>query len=84
MLCLAAPVFDYTGRVVASAGITTLTMFHSHESLLRQYADRVVATCDKISRTLGHVGSLAAGSPVPPAGEVSKTVSLAKTEDCVS
>jgi DNA-binding IclR family transcriptional regulator len=60
MLCMAAPVFDYTGRVVASAGITTLTMFHSHESMLREYKDRVIAACRKISRTLGDIGSLGA------------------------
>jgi len=58
MLCLAGPVFDYTGRVVASAGITTLTMFHTHESMVAAYAGPVVAACRRISRTLGNVGSL--------------------------
>ena len=80
MLCLAAPVFDYTGRVVASAGITTLTMFHSHESMRLQYADRVIAACRRISRTLGYVGVLTAHAAA--AGET--PVCLAKREDRTS
>ena len=56
MLCLAGPVFDYTGRVVASVGITTLTMFHTHESMRRAYTKPVLETCRTISRTLGHRG----------------------------
>jgi IclR family acetate operon transcriptional repressor len=70
MLCLAAPVFDYTGRVVASVGITTLTMYHTHESMLEAYAGLVIATGRKISRTLGHLGSLGshAGAPVEKDG----------------
>jgi IclR family acetate operon transcriptional repressor len=58
MLCLAGPVFDYTGRLVGSVGITTLTMYHTHESMLAAYAGPVVAACRRISRTLGHAGSL--------------------------
>lgn len=58
MLCLAAPVFDYTGRLVAAVGITTLTMYHTHESMLATYTELVVAAGRDISRTLGNVGSL--------------------------
>ncbi len=66
MICLAAPVFDYTGCVVASVGITTLTMFHSHESMLEAYTDPILATCRKISRTLGYVES-SGSHTAPPA-----------------
>lgn len=62
MLCLAAPVFDYTGRIVASVGITTLTMYHSHESMLQAYTAPVLAAGRRISRTLGHAASLGACS----------------------
>ncbi len=69
MICLAGPVFDYRGRVVASAGITTLTMFHSHESMLEAYTDVVLATCRRISRTLGYVEpSGSHGMPPAPLG----------------
>ena len=60
MLCLAAPVLDYRDQVVASVGITTLTMFHTHESMLREYTEPALAACRKISRTLGYPGSLGA------------------------
>lgn len=55
MLCLAGPVFDYTGRIVASIGITTLTMFHSHPSMVETCAGPVLDACRKVSRTLGGV-----------------------------
>lgn len=84
MLCLAGPVFDYTGRMVASAGITTLTMFHSHESMLKQYTTPVIEACRKISRSLGHVGSLGALAASPLEMDVSRTPVLAKMEARVS
>jgi IclR family acetate operon transcriptional repressor len=56
MLCLAAPVWDHTGQVVAAVGITTLTMFHTHASMLKEYSAPVLAACRKISRTLGYLG----------------------------
>lgn len=64
MLCLAGPVFDYTGRIVGSVGVTTLTMYHTHASMRAAYTEPVLAACRKISRTLGHAGSLAASSAV--------------------
>lgn len=80
MLCLAGPVFDYTGRIAAAVGITTLTMYHTHESMLAAYADLVTAASRKISRTLGNAGSLAARSG--PSAEVTKTSGLPEREDC--
>lgn len=58
MLCLAAPVYDGQGRVVAAVGITTLTMFHSHASMVQEYRAPVLAACHRISRAMGYVGSL--------------------------
>ena len=56
MLCLAGPVFDHLGKVVASVGITTLTMFHTHASMVKAHSEPVLETCRRISRTLGHRG----------------------------
>jgi len=84
MLCLAAPVFDYRGHVVASVGITTLTMFHSHESVQEAYAGLVIAACRKISRTLGHVETLGARpAPLSPL-EIEVPKHSIETEDRVS
>lgn len=66
MICLTGPVFDYKGCVVASVGITTLTMFHTHESMLEAYTDPILATCRRISRTLGYVDP-AGSHATPPA-----------------
>ena len=56
MVCLAAPVWDHTGHVVAAVGITTLTMFHTHASMVKACAEPVLAACQRISRTLGYLG----------------------------
>lgn len=53
MICLAGPVFDYTGRVVASIGITTLTLYHTHDSMVTDCAVPVLAACQRVSLTLG-------------------------------
>jgi IclR family acetate operon transcriptional repressor len=54
-LCLAAPVFDYTGKVVASVGITTLTLYHTRESMLEAYVEPVTAAGRKVSIAMGYV-----------------------------
>jgi DNA-binding IclR family transcriptional regulator len=64
MLCLASPVFDGQGRVAAAVGITTLTMFHTHASMVEAYRDLVLAASRKISRTMGHAGSLGADTNI--------------------
>ena len=64
MLCLASPVFDGQGRAVAAVGITTLTMFHSHASMVEEYRGPVLAACRKISLALGHAGSLGDDSAI--------------------
>ncbi len=83
MICLAGPVFDYTGRVVASVGMTTLTMFHTHESMLDTYTDSVLETCRRISRTLGYVESSGshATPPAPWGMQLAGIPSRAKQED---
>jgi IclR family transcriptional regulator, KDG regulon repressor len=53
-LCLAAPVFDYTGKVVAAVGITTLTLYHTRESMLAAYVEPVTAAARRISTIMGH------------------------------
>ena len=53
MICLAGPVFDYTGRVVASIGITTLTLVpypRFHGNGLRRTGD------GRLSEGVAHLG----------------------------
>lgn len=69
MVCMAGPVFDYTGRVVASIGITTLTIFHSHASMVDACAGPVLAACRKVSQALGGAGHFGAcAAPMPALG----------------
>lgn len=55
ILCLAAPVFDSEGRVTASVGLTTLTLFCTRRDLVRRLAAPVLETARKISTALGGV-----------------------------
>lgn len=55
ILCLAAPVFDHEGRVAASVGVTTLTVFYTRRELVRRLARPVLETARKISAALGGV-----------------------------
>ncbi len=67
MLCLAAPIFDYTGKVVASIGITTLTLFHTLETMLDEYVGPVTEAGRKISVALGHLAANGKHDLVPDA-----------------
>jgi DNA-binding IclR family transcriptional regulator len=73
MVCLAAPVFDHLGKVVAAVGITTLTMFHTHDSMIEAYAEPVRAAGLRISGTLGYVNA-----PCPPAPQEPNRTKKAK------
>ena len=53
MLCLGAPVFDYSGKVVAGLGITTLTLYHTLDSLIEAHAGQLIEAAGRISRALG-------------------------------
>ena len=53
MLCLGSPVFDYTGKVVAAVGITTLTLYHTLDSLIEAHSRAIIEAAGRISRALG-------------------------------
>ncbi len=56
MLCLAAPVYNYTETVVAGIGVTTLTLHHTAESMIEQCKAAVREAARKISIALGYPG----------------------------
>lgn len=51
--CVAFPVRDYTGRIVAGLSVTG-TVFHLNEEFLRRYAPRIRAAADRLSVLLGY------------------------------
>jgi IclR family transcriptional regulator, KDG regulon repressor len=53
MLCLAAPVFDATGRVAGSLGITVLTLYYTSGELIAHLGPKVIKAADEASANLG-------------------------------
>lgn len=51
--CVAAPVFDYSGQVVASLSITAA--IEQLKRYLERYQDLIVRTANQVSRRLGHI-----------------------------
>lgn len=52
-LCYAAPVYDYTGRVVAAIGTTVLTVHYRQKDIVNVLGGPVQETAKKISTALG-------------------------------
>lgn len=52
--CVAAPVKDYTGEVIAAISISGPTVRMTMERIDRELTPRVVSTADKISQKLGY------------------------------
>lgn len=55
VICYAAPVFDVQGSVVASVGISTLTIYDNYETLLEK-GKNVTEAAKSISSALGYDG----------------------------
>jgi len=53
IICIAVPVFDYTQNVVASIGISTLTLYDSINSLINDKFSLLKKVADEISLCLG-------------------------------
>ena len=51
--CVAAPVFDYTGRVVGCVGNSAFTLNHNSQSVIEQLLSPVSKAAKKISVCLG-------------------------------
>lgn len=57
IICIATPVFDYAGTVVASIGISSLTLYDDVDSLIKNKLDLLQKTAEQISRCLGKKAS---------------------------
>ena len=55
-LCYAAPVFNYKNAVVAAAGITVLSLYHTPEKVVRELGPLVNDAGREICEALGYVG----------------------------
>ena len=54
ILCIAAPVFDAERKIVAAVGISTLTIYHTPQSLVEEKMAIVTETAANISAALGY------------------------------
>ena len=57
IMCLAAPVFDFTGELVGTICISVLTMYHTPESLESELGPNVLATAMEVSEAMGYCES---------------------------
>lgn len=54
VICLSAPVYDYTGDVIAAMGIASLTVNHTLEEMTEKYLDILLREAGALSRELGY------------------------------
>lgn len=55
-ICFAAPIRNYTGKVVGVVGVSVLTMFYTPERMMKELGPKVVAAGKAVSRALGFEG----------------------------
>jgi IclR family acetate operon transcriptional repressor len=60
-LCYAAPVYDYTGRVVAAIGTTVLTVHYRQTDIKGALGPQILETARKISVALGWTAQVKGG-----------------------
>ena len=53
VLCLACPVYGQEGKVAAAVGLTSLTLYDTPDSLIREKLPLLLAAAERISRRLG-------------------------------
>ncbi len=56
ILCIAVPIFDYTGSVAAALGVSVSTVLYSMEKLIDEVGPLMIETGQLISRQMGYVG----------------------------
>ena len=54
IICIASPVFDFDGRIVACVGLSTLTLYDSIDSLTDRKLELLKGVADEISKKLGY------------------------------
>ena len=52
---VAAPIFNYTGEAFAATNIAWTTARHPERTAFEEYAQKIVAAAEKISRLMGHI-----------------------------
>ena len=58
IICIAAPIFDYAENVVASIGMSTLTLYEDINSLINNKFSLLKKVADEISLCLGYNKSI--------------------------
>lgn len=56
VICVAAPVYDYTGNAIAAVGIASLTVNHTMEEMVNLYVPLLLTEVNKLSQELGCSG----------------------------
>lgn len=56
IICFAAPIRDYTQKIVAAIGLSSATIYSTPQSLREQQGQLVLAAAEEISRNLGYIG----------------------------
>ncbi len=56
IICIAVPIFDYTGNVVATIGVSSLTLYDDIDSLINEKLDLIRNASAEISANLGYCG----------------------------
>ena len=54
IICLAAPVFDFTGELAGTICVSVLTMYHTLESLAGELGPQVLAAAQEVSKAMGY------------------------------
>ena len=54
IICIASPVFDFDGRIVACVGLSSLTLYDSIDSLTDRKLELLKGVADEISKKLGY------------------------------
>ncbi len=60
-LCYAAPVYDYTGSVVAAIGTTVLTIHYRQKDIVRALGPQLQEVAERISVALGWKREVSSG-----------------------
>lgn len=56
LMCCAAPIFDYTGKLAGTIGVSVLTLYFTRQALKNEIAPQVVEAARLISLAMGHSG----------------------------
>jgi DNA-binding IclR family transcriptional regulator len=57
LMCCAAPIFDYAGKLAGTIGVSVLTLYFTRQALKNEIAPQVVEAARRISLAMGHSGN---------------------------